>query len=235
MLHAPLVTCAFDHGPCRAQGAVSLVGGEHVRPVVVAAGVDVYAVVVDERREAFDHHPVPIRQAAKATADELYIRVRPPHHLGELPGFPHVVFGCEGPDLPLPVHLVAQSPVLDVVRLLMAVLAPEVGPVSIAGTVAVLDPGLRLIHRTRAHVDADVGLGPEQATVLDKLVRAEAVGFFGGPREIHLPRTLLARTDPVGPVVSADEVPTGPAQDRYPQVFCGLENVAPVASFVTQR
>src|SRR5215207_7764540 len=60
------------------------VAGEDVRPVVVASRVDVYAVVVDERREAFDHHPVPIRQAAEAAADELYVRARPPHYLGEL-------------------------------------------------------------------------------------------------------------------------------------------------------
>src|SRR5918995_234929 len=235
VFHAPFVAGAFDHGPRGAQGAVSLVGGEDVRPVVVASRVDVYAVVVDERREAFDHHPVPIRQPAEAATNELYVRVRPPHYFGELAGLTHVVFGRKSPDLPLPVHLVAQSPVPDVVRLLVTVLAPEVGPVGVARAVAVLDPGLSLVHRARAHVDADVGLGPEQATVLDKLVRAEAVGFFGGPREIHLPRTLLARTDPVGPVASADEVPTGPAQDRYPQVSCGLENVAPVASFITQR
>jgi hypothetical protein len=116
----------------------------------------------------------------------------------------------------------------------VAVLAPEVCPVSIARSVAVLDPGLRLVHRAYSHVDADVGLGPEHATVLYELVRAEVVGLLHGPRKIHLPRTLLARSYPVGPVVAADEVPTGPAQDRYPQVFRGFENVTPVASFVAQ-
>src|SRR5919112_1337802 len=118
-----LVAGAFDHGPRGAQGAVSLVGGEDVRPVVVASRVDVYAVVVDERREAFDHHPVPIRQAAEAAADELYVRVRPPHYLGKLTGLSHVIFGGERPDLPLPVHLIAQCPVLDFVWLLVAVRA----------------------------------------------------------------------------------------------------------------
>src|SRR5215204_1337192 len=234
MSDALLETSAFDHGARSTQGAVSLVGGEDVRPVVVAAGVDVYAMVVDERREALDHHPVPIRQAAEAATNELYVRVRPPHYFGELTGLTHVVFGRKSPDLPLPIHLVAQPPVPDVVRLLVAVLAPEVGPVGVTRAVAVLDPGLGLVHRACPHVDADVGLGPQQATVLYELVRAEAVGFFGGPREIHLPRTLLARTDPVGPVVAAHEVPTGPAQNRYPQVFRGFENVTPVASFVAQ-
>src|SRR5215208_3608605 len=235
MSDALLESGTFDHGTHRAQGAVRLVGCEDVRPVIVAAGVDVYAVVVDERREALDHHPVPIGETAETAAHELYVRVCPPHYLGELAGLTYISFGRKSTDLPLPVHLVAQPPVFDVVRLLVAVLAPEVGPVGVARAVAVLDPGLGLVHRACPHVDADVGLGPQQATVLYELVRAEAVGFFGGPREIHLPRTLLARTDPVGPVVSADEVPTGPAQDRYPQVFRCFENVVPVASSVAER
>src|SRR5919107_6361669 len=88
-----LVAGAFDHGARRAQGAVSLVGGEDVRPVVVATRVDMNAVVVDERGEALDHHPVPIRQAAEAATNELYVRVRPPHYFGELAGLTHVVFG----------------------------------------------------------------------------------------------------------------------------------------------
>src|SRR5215210_2267206 len=234
MSDALLQTSAFDHGADRTKGAVRLVWGEHVRPVVVASRVYVDAVVVDERRQALDHHPVPVCQATQATAHKLYARVRPLHDLGELAGLLYVVIGFEGPDLPLPVYLVAKGPVPDVVRLLVTVLAPEVRPVGVALAVAVLYPGLGLVHGARAHVDADVGLGPEQATVLDKLVRAEAIGFFGGPREIHLPRPLLARTDPVGPVVAADEVPTGPAQDWYPQVFRCFENVAPVASFVAQ-
>src|SRR5215207_7966143 len=116
MSDALLETSAFDHGARSTQGAVSRVGGEDVRPVVVAAGVDVYAVVVDERREALDHHPVPVRQAAEATTNELYGRVRPPHYFGELTGLTYICFGRESPDLPLPV--------LDVKRLLVAVLAP---------------------------------------------------------------------------------------------------------------
>src|SRR5215204_289841 len=234
VFHAPFVAGSFDHGPRGAQGAVSLVGGEDVRPVVVASRVDVYAVVVDERREAFDHHPVPIRQAAEAAADELYVLIRQSHHLGELTGFTHVVFGGERPDLPLTIHLVAQSPVLDVVRILVAVLAPEVRPVGIACTVAVLYPGLGFVHRARAYVDADVWFCPHQAAVLDKLVRAEAVGLLGGPCKIHLPRTLLPRAYPVRPVVTANEVSAGPTQDRYPQAPRGLEHIPAVAPVVAK-
>ena len=71
VFHALLVAGAIDLGAHGAQGPLGLMGGEHIRPVVVAAGVDVDAVVVDERREALDHHAVPIRQAAVAAADEL--------------------------------------------------------------------------------------------------------------------------------------------------------------------
>src|SRR5215217_3255517 len=95
MFDALFETGAFDHGAHRAQGAVRLVGGEDVRPVVIAARVDVYAVVVDERSETLDHHPVPVCQPTEAATNELYVRVSPPHHLGELPGLTYVVFGRE--------------------------------------------------------------------------------------------------------------------------------------------
>jgi hypothetical protein len=133
------------------------------------------AVVVDERGETLDHDPVPICEPAQAAAHQLYVGVRPPHYLGELAGLPYVVLCRERPDLPLPVHLVAEAPVRYVVGFFVAVRAPQVGPVSIPRAVAILDPGLRLLHGTSAHVDADVRLGTQQSTVLDELVRAESV------------------------------------------------------------
>src|SRR5215218_4664496 len=97
-------------------------GGEHVRPVVVAAGVDVDAVIVDERSEALDNDPVPVRETTETAANQLYVRVRPPHHFGEFAGLLNILLGRERPDLPLPVHFVAEAPILDVVGLLVSVL-----------------------------------------------------------------------------------------------------------------
>src|SRR5215208_368398 len=121
MSDALLESGTFDHGTHRAQGAVRLVGGEDVRPVIVAAGVDVYAVVVDERREALDHHPVPIGETAEAAADELYVRVCPPHYLGELAGLTYICLGRKSTDLPLPVHLVCRLLLEKKKQLLVAV------------------------------------------------------------------------------------------------------------------
>lgn len=55
-------------------------------------------------------------------------------------------------------HLVAESPVLDAVRLFVPVLPAEVGVVRVLGAVAVLDPGQCLIQRPGAEVEGKVGL-----------------------------------------------------------------------------
>src|SRR5215212_963472 len=235
VLYAPLVTRAVDGGADGTQRAVGLVRCEDVRPVVVAAGVDVDAVVVHEGSQLLHDEPVPVGQATQAAAHELYARVRPLHHLGEFAGLLHVIFCLEGSDLPLTVHLVAEAPVPDVVRLIVAVLAPQVCPVGVARAVAVLHPGLRLVYSAGPHVDTDVGLRPEDAAVFDELVRAEAVGLLSEPGEFDLPRALLARTDAVGPVVAADEVSAGPAKDGYVQVLGGFEHIPPVAPFIAKR
>ena len=117
----------------------------------------------------------------------------------------------------------------------MAVGAAQVGPVRIPGAVAILDPGLRLVHAARAHVDADVRLGAENATVLDEFVGPEAVRLLAAPGELDAARPLLFRSDAIGPVVAADEVAAGPAQDRHPQVAGGLQDILAEPVLVAQR
>src|SRR5262249_19120376 len=117
----------------------------------------------------------------------------------------------------------------------VAVLAAEVGPRGVAGAVAVLDPGLRLVHRARAHVHADVRLGAEDPAVLDELVGTEAVRLLGVPGQLRPPGALFAPAHAVQPVVAADEVAPRPAEDGHPQRPDGVEHVAPEAPGVGQR
>src|SRR5262249_2888341 len=132
-------------------------------------------------------------------------------------------------------HLVAERPVLHAVRLGMAVLPAQIGPVRVAGAVAVLDPGLGLVHRARPHVHADVGLGAQPPAVLDELVGPEAVGLLGVPGQFGAPRTVGHRPHAVQPVVAADEVAAPPSQDRDARRANSLQHVESEAAGVAQR
>lgn len=113
--------------------------------------------------------------------------------------------------------LIAQTPILDIVRLIAAsVLAAKVGPVRISGGVAVLDPGERLLERAGAciasavpldspvlptHVKTDERLPLVGTAHVHELVRAKAIVLCREPRELNALRSLVDGTDAVLPVV----------------------------------
>ena len=154
---------------------------------------------------------------------------------GERAGLLDVVLGAEVADLPAAVHLVPEPPVAHAVGLGMAVGPPEVRPVGVPGAVAVLDPGLGLVHRARPHVDADVGFGAEDAAVLEELVRAEAVRFLRVPRELGPARSLRRRPHPVAPMVSTHEVPARQPEHGDPKRADRVQHGAPEPARVAQR
>src|SRR4051794_20778509 len=104
------------------------------------------AVVAHVGRETVDNRSIPICPTPLPATDELDARVRPLHDGRERSSFLDIVFGRGGANLPGAVHLVAETPVADVIRGLVAVGAPEIGPPRVTRPVAVLDPGLRLVH-----------------------------------------------------------------------------------------
>src|SRR5437660_5329130 len=104
-------------------------------------GVEVNAVIVDDLRQAVEHRHVPVADAVVTAADELDGRIGPLHHERETPGLLHVVLGAQAADLPAAVHLVAEAPVANAVRLGVAVLPTQVRPARVPRAVAVLDPG----------------------------------------------------------------------------------------------
>src|SRR2546421_11340072 len=117
---------------------------EDVSVVVVASRVDVETVVVDKRGQFLENYPVPLAPAVLATAYQLDARIRPFHYLGELDRFFGVILCAQGPDLPPPVHLVADSPVFHLVRLLVTIAAAQVCPIGLPLTGLVLNPPLSL-------------------------------------------------------------------------------------------
>ena len=174
--------------PDRALGLVRLEDGG---VVIGRARVQVNAVEVHQLGEAAQHDLVPLAPAGLPAADELDGRVGPLHDHREGPRPLDVVVGVQVADLPAPVHLVAEAPVPDAMGLGMAVLPAQARPGRLARPIAVLDPGLRLVHRARPHVHADEGLGPQLAAVRDELVGPEAVRLLGIPGELASPRALV--------------------------------------------
>ena len=137
-------------------------------------------------------------------------------------------------DLPAAVHLVAEPPVAHAVGFGMTVRPLEVRPVGAPGAVAVLDPRLGFVHGARAHVDADVRLGVEDAAVLEKFVRAEAVRLLRVPRELAPARPVRRRPDAVEPVIPAHEVPARPPEHGDPERADRVQHVPPEPARVAQ-
>ena len=207
---------------------------QHVRVVQVAPRVDMNRVIIHEVGEPLQHDAVPVVPPLLSATHQPHAGIGPLHHRRELPGLLHVVLSAERADLPFSVHLVAQSPVLHPVRFLVAVLSAQVGPVRVARAVAVLHPGLRLIHRAGAHVDHDERVGPERPAILDELVGAESVRLFPVPGKLDPAGPLLHGAYTVEPVVAADEVPAGPPQYGHAKRAEGLEYVPPEATLVAE-
>ena len=133
--------------------------------------------------------------------------------------------------------LVADAPVADLQRILLAVLGAQIGQRRRAGgRVAVLDPLVEVARRQAAQVGGEVGLAADHAAEARELDRAEmvrvvlrrAVGRLAhavGP-EVGAARPRVARADAVAPVVAVGEAAARPA-DRGPSGACASHRRAP--------
>lgn len=117
-------------------------------------------------------------------------------------------------DLPRSVDLVAKTPKLDVVRFISTgVLPPQVGPVGVSSSVAVLQPRQSFFIRTRTHVQAEVRLDAQRTGIVDEFVRSKHVGFRGEPGEFNTLRSSSNWANAVLPVVVGDKVAAWPSKN----------------------
>ena len=187
--------------------------------VTVLPVVGMQGQVVDQAVCALEHLGVPGREAGhlvlRAAGDhEVDTGVNPPHDGGRLGGQFAVGAGAPVADLPRPVHLVAQAPGLDAVRLLGAVTDPQVGQRGPGPEVGVLDEVPRLRDAPGAQVDGVHHLGADQVQPAGHLAEAEGVALDAPPGEVEPRRTVLDRPDAVLPVVARGEVAARVAHDR---------------------
>ena len=157
--------------------------------------------------------------AAGSTGNQLQVRIDDAHLLGGVARLPPVLARLQLADLPGSVHLVAEAPVADVVRPIVAVRSPELAPPRAPIEVAVLDVGDRRFDRAGAEVHAEQRLGAHQAAPLDELVGAELVRLDRVPGAIEHHGPLRFRTDAVEPVVAGDEIAARIANDRHAEIL----------------
>ena len=177
-------------------------------------------MIVDVRREAVDDGPVPVVHPGLAAADQANAEVEPLERRRRPPGVGDVLQrGAQS----VTVLVVPETPEPDAVGLVVPVGAPSAGPVGIAGSVAVLDPGQRLVQGSGAHVEAEHRLDRGGRAPGHELIGAEAIGRLAAPGQFGAPGPV--RADAIGPVVARGEVPAWPADVGHPEVTDGRKHV----------
>jgi len=139
------------------------------------------------------------------------------------------------PDLPGAVHLVADAPVLDAVRLTVAVGGPQVGVLRPKGGVAIFDQVGGLLDGARPHVDGQHWLRVDQPGEFHELIGAELVGLDRLPGQVAAARALILRPDAVQPAVAAEEVAAGVAHGAEVQFAQGGQHILAQPALVGVR
>jgi hypothetical protein len=154
------------------------------------------------------------------------------HGAGGLGGQPAVLAGRLVAGLPGAVHLVAQAPHPDVVRLLGAVGDAQVGQRGARRVVGVLEQVEGLGDAAGAEVDGHHGLHARLAAPADELVDADLVRLGAVPGQVEPARAPVDRADAVLPSVAGDEVAAGVADGGHAQLPGQVEHVAAEAVLV---
>ena len=169
-------------GHHRADEAVHVVGTgqEGLEITVDRLVVGVRGDVVDDVEAPLEHLPLPGAEGghpgvARAARDQLQAGVEAPHGLAGLLGQPRILLGGLVADLPGPVHLVAEAPQADAVRLEPPVLDPTIGELGSRFGVAVLQQFDRFDQSPGAQVHGDHRLDADPLAPLQEVVGADLV------------------------------------------------------------
>ena len=171
--------------------------GVEVR-VVGGVVVGVQRDVVGDVPRQVEHRVLPAAEGGhprvRAADDaELDRGVDQAHRLARLGREPPVLDRGLLPDLPRPVHLVAQAPQLHAVRLGVPVGHAPVGVAAAGRRVAVLDEVAGGVDAARAEVDREHRLRARLARPAHELVGADLVGLDRAPGEVEAGRAGRAR------------------------------------------
>ncbi len=149
----------------------------------------------------------------RSAGDELRVRIHDTNLPGRIAGLAAILAGRHVANLPRPVHLVAQTPVPDLVGLRVPMLAPQIAPACAFGDVTVLDIGRGGFGRAGAEVRSKQRLGSNQAAPFDEFISAELIRFDGIPGTFQYRGAVLLGTHAVEPIVTRDEIAARVAHD----------------------
>ena len=243
-------THIFDGRFQRADILVHVVGRtqevlQRALPRLVVLIVAVHGEIVDRLIGVFEDNAIPFGEGlhlviGRARDDELQIvrrvlfvfAVRPAHDFGGFERLFAVLVGAQVPRLPGAVHLVADAPVFDVVRLFRPVFTTQIGDGRAARMIAVFDEVRRIEDGARAHIHRHHGRDARLFAPLHELIGAELVGLRREPCKIEAGGPLLAGADAVPPVVPRKEVAARIAHDGHIQLADEPDDVLAEAVFV---
>ena len=153
--------------------------------------------------------PGPLDPQAISDSDSIDVT----HLPGRVLGLPSVFGRRHLTDLPAAVHLVAQTPVLHVVGLSVAVLAPQLAPLRAPVDIAVLHQRRRVLRGSGAQIQSHQRQRAHLLAPRHVFVRAELIRVDGIPCLVEHARAILLRADAVEPVVAGNKVPAGITND----------------------
>ncbi len=137
--------------------------------------------------------------------------------------------------LPGTVHLVAEAPELEAVRIGRAVGDTQVAPTGAARVVAVFEQVAGGVETAGAEVDGHVDVGPGELGPAGEFVGADRVGLGREPGEIETGRPVGNGADSVFPLVPGDEIAAGVADERDAEGADQFEDIAAEAVLIGGR
>ncbi len=201
--------------------------------VVVLVGRDVVDVFVGLREHRVLPGPERVHVRRRGAArDELQLGLHLAHGTSGLGGDAGVLLRRLVTRLPGAVHLVAQAPHLDSVRVGRTVLDALVGPFGATRNVAVLEDVECLGNPSGAQVDGHHRFDADLLAPLHELVDTHRVGVGRVPREVESGGPVLLGADPVLPAVAGHEVAAWVAHRRRAQFLRELGDVLAEAVLV---
>ena len=172
-----------------------------------------FRIMVQERGAGYARH-------------RFHLRINPLHCLGGLMGkdavFPRLFLpGC---NLPRTVHLVAQVPDPDAIRVRMPVLLPQVRPPGPSAEIGICHTVRRVLQRPRAQVHGVNRLRPGFLRPLQVFVMSHIVGNVLAPCHIQMRFAFRHRTDGILPLPAGNEIAAGQAYARKTGFLqCGIK------------
>ena len=206
-------------------------------PVIVVDGE-----VIHQRVAFLQGYPLPVgiacKQGRRGTADaDLEVGIHVFEDLGDFIRLDAVCLGIlfKRIDLPGTVHLVAEVPCPDIVRLGVAVLLSQVGPVGAAFEVGVLHAADGAVDVPGAEVERIQRFCAGFCGPLKVLVMSELIGFELFPGQIQVSFSVFPGAYGVSPVPAGHEVASRKSYRGHSELLYGIKDVGPEALLIRAR